>query len=78
MHRQVDAIQIVTHNICLYKEVHKNYTGCNFKTMELLDCALIGACAVIRLITVPLDKALFQLKSDIFSFLHKNIYCATH
>ena len=37
-----------THNICLYKEVDKNYTGCNLKTMELLDCALIGACVVIR------------------------------
>ena len=45
---QVDAIQMGTHNICLYKEVDKNYTGCNLKTMQLLDCALIGVCAVIR------------------------------
>ena len=30
-----------THNICLYKEVDKNYTGCNLKTTELLDCAVI-------------------------------------
>ena len=37
-----------TNNICLYKEVDQNYTGCNLKTTELLDCALIGACAVIR------------------------------
>ena len=37
-----------THNICLYKGVDKNYTDYNLKTMELLDCALIGACAVIR------------------------------
>ena len=39
-----------THNIqvILYKEVDKNYTGCNLKTTELLDCVLIGACAVIR------------------------------
>ena len=37
-----------THNICLYKEVDKKYTGCNLKTMELLDCALVGVCAVIR------------------------------
>ena len=44
LHRQVDAIQIGTHNICLHKEVDKNYTGCN---LELLDCALIGVCAVI-------------------------------
>ena len=48
MHRQVDAIQMGTHNICLYKEVDKKYTGYNLKTMELLDCALIGVCAVIR------------------------------
>ena len=41
-----------THNICLYKEVDKNYTGCILKTTKLLDCALIGACAVIRTNTV--------------------------
>ena len=38
-----------THNICLHKEVDKKYTGCNLKTTELLDSALVGACAVIRL-----------------------------
>ena len=43
---------MVTHNICLYKEVDKKYTGYNLKTMELLDCALIGVCAVIRSNTV--------------------------
>ena len=32
----------------LYKEVDKKYTGCNLKTTELLDCALIEICAVIR------------------------------
>ena len=37
-----------THNICLYKEVKKKYTDCNLKTMEFLDCALIGICVVIR------------------------------
>ena len=37
-----------THNICPYEEVDKNYTGCNLKTTELIECALIGACAVIR------------------------------
>ena len=47
MHRQVDAIQMNTHKICLYKEVDKKYTGCNLKTTELLDCALIGICTVI-------------------------------
>ena len=52
LHRQVDAIQISTHNICLYKDVDKKYTGCNLKTTELLDCALIGICAVIRSNTV--------------------------
>ena len=36
------------HNICLYKEVKKKYTGCNLNTTEFLDCALIGVCAVIR------------------------------
>ena len=52
LHRQVDAIQMGTRNICLYKEADKKYTGCNLKTMKLLDCALIGVCAVIRLNTV--------------------------
>ena len=49
LHQQVDAIQMGTHNICLYKEVDKKYTSCILKTTELLDCALIG---VIRLYTV--------------------------
>ena len=52
LHRQVDEIQMSTHNICLYKEVQKKYTGCNLKTTEFLDCALIGVCAVIRSNTV--------------------------
>ena len=30
------------------------YTDCNPKTMELRDCVLIGACAVIRSIMVGL------------------------
>ena len=33
LHQQVDAVQMGTHNICLYKEVDKKYTGC--KTTEL-------------------------------------------
>ena len=49
---KVDAIQMSTHNICLYKEVKKKYTGCNLKTTEFLDCTLIGVCAVIRSNTV--------------------------
>ena len=49
MHRHVDAIQMGTHNICLYKEVDRKYTGCNLKTMELLDYVLRGVCAILRL-----------------------------
>ena len=37
------------HNVCLYKEADKKYTGCNPKTIELLDCVLVGVCVVIRL-----------------------------
>ena len=43
-----------THNTCFYKEVDKKYTDCNLKTMELLECALIGVCAVIRLNTTDI------------------------
>ena len=32
---------------CFYKEVDKKHTGCNLKSTELLDSALIGLCAVI-------------------------------
>ena len=49
-----------SNNICLYKEVDKKYTGCNLKTTELLDCALIGVCVVIRSNTVGLDKSGYQ------------------
>ena len=41
-----------THNICLREEIDKQYTGCNLKATELLVCALIWLCAVIRLNTV--------------------------
>ena len=47
MNRQVDAIRMGTHKICLY-EVDKTNTGCNLKTTELLDRVLIGVCAVIK------------------------------
>ena len=53
LHRQVDEIQISTDNICLYKEVAREYT-CNLKTTELLDCALLGVCVVIRSTTAVL------------------------
>ena len=56
LHRQVDAIQIGTHNICLYKEVDKKYAGCNLKTSELLDCALIGVCAVTKEYSIQTPK----------------------
>ena len=52
LHRHIDAIQMGTNSICLYKDVDNKYTGCNLKTRELLDCALIGICAVIRSNTV--------------------------
>ena len=48
LHRQVDAIQMDTYNMCLSKEVDRKYTGCNLKTKEWLDCRLIRICAVIR------------------------------
>ena len=33
------------HNICLYKETDKKYTGCNLKTMELRLCTYRGMCS---------------------------------
>ena len=42
-----------------YKEVDKFYIVYNLRTAELLDCALIGACTVIRSNTVinsPIQK----------------------
>ena len=47
-----------THNICLYKKVNKMYTGCNLKTTEFHECALIGVCAVIRSNTVCCEYSL--------------------
>ena len=66
-----------THNIRLYKEVDKKYTGYNLKTMELLDCALIGVCAVIRLNTILF---FFKQKNmDIFLIaLQKKNVVSTH
>ena len=48
LHRQVDAIQMGTNNICMYKEVDKMYIVYNLKTTKSLYCALIGVCSVIR------------------------------
>ena len=51
--RLVEAFQISTNYICFYKKKNRQkYTGCNLKTTKFLDCALIGACAVIRSITI--------------------------
>ena len=67
LHRQVDAIQMRTHNICLYKKVNKKYTGCNLKTTEFHECALIGVCAIIRSNTVGLIwQAFFNTDKPIF------------
>ena len=52
LHRPVDANQMSTHNICLYKEEDKKYTAFNLKTMKLPDCELIGVCAAISSNTV--------------------------
>ena len=52
MGTHLNAIQMGTHNICLFKEIDKNYTCYNLKSTALLDCALIGVCAVIRSNTV--------------------------
>ena len=57
LHQQVNAIQMGIHNICLYK-ADKKYTSCNLEITELLDCALIGVCAVIRanMVSEDLDQ----------------------
>ena len=51
-----------THNIYLYKEVDKKYTGCNLKTKELFDYALKGVCAVIK-------------SNTVFSYFSMKTYC---
>ena len=45
----IKAYVVGTHLNCIDKSM---YTGCNPKTTEFLDCALIGVCAVIRSNTV--------------------------
>ena len=75
LHRQVDAIQMSIHNICLCKK-EVEYTCCNLKTMDLLDCTLIGVCAVIRSNTVICFKTECEtvLKGDNNSSIH----CTKH
>ena len=59
LHRQVDAVQMGTHNICLY-EIDKKCIVCNLKTTELHDSALIGVCVVIRSNTVCMIVVVMQ------------------
>ena len=44
-----------THSICFYKVEDKKRSGCNLKTTEWLDCALIGVFVVIRSNTVIIN-----------------------
>ena len=64
-----------TYNICLYKK-DKKFTGCNLKTTELLDSALLAVCEVIRSNMVSVgcpqmaksvypDEMLFSVASDL-------------
>ena len=50
-----------------YKEIDN--TDCNQKPTKLLDCALIGVCAVIRSNTVFMPGGLFYLTVWTDSFL---------
>ena len=73
LHRLVDAIQISTDNMCLYKEVDIKCTGYDLKTLELPDCALIGACTVINSNTVSVF--LIQISVCTFNIPFKFIVC---
>ena len=64
LHWQVNATQMGNHNICLYKEVNKKYTGCNLKITELLDRGLIIICAVIRSNKVYLNRRVFVMTNQ--------------
>ena len=48
------------------------YTGCNLKTTELLESALIGVCGVIRLNMVLIGKLAFQAKQFLYTFMANN------
>ena len=47
------------------KKVDKKYTGYKLKITKLLDCALIGVCAVIRSITVSQVQISFYWKNSV-------------
>ena len=57
-----------TNNICFYKEGDKRTRGGNLKTTKLLDCAIIGVCAVIRSDTIffPLFPSVNRAGSIMF------------
>ena len=45
LHRQVDAIQMSTHNLCLYKDVKKKYTDTVSEVYGIYGlCAYRGMC----------------------------------
>ena len=52
------------------------YTGCNLKTTEFLDCALIGVCAVIRSNTVY--KNINENLKEIKLKQNRRSYISTH
>ena len=66
-----------THNICLYK-LDKKDTGCNLRTIELLDYELIGVCAVIRSNIYKYDvfiNMIWAVSSEkVFLNLHKTYH----
>ena len=74
---RVDAIQMRTHNICLYKKVNKKYTGCN-KTTDFHECALIGLCAVIRSNTVSLTGSCTYVCMYVHAFIQKDVCTYPH
>ena len=61
----------------LYK-VDEKYTGCNLKTEELLDCALIGVCAVIKENMVQQNHTGHQCLSSHGIDLHPNMHAEIH
>ena len=76
LHRQVDAIQMRTHNICLYKNVNKKYTGYKLKTTEFHECALIGVCAVIRSNTVFVTFLYPESKVHVGVYMSNQVGCS--
>ena len=69
----ITAYVVGTHLNCIDKSMQfkwapttfafKKYTGCNLKTLELLDCALIGVCVEIRSNTVDESYSCFSKRT---------------